>query len=129
MANPNLSEIVTTTLRNRSKVLADNVTRNNALLTRLNRRGKIKTFSGGRTIVEEIAYANNQTFQWYSGYQVLNISPSTVLSAAEYPIRQSAVNNGLGVKIGDAPAWLCVFLTAGIAGMVWVKRKRLKAEG
>jgi hypothetical protein len=91
VANPNLSEIVTTTLRNRSKVLADNVTRNNALLTRLNKRGKIKTFSGGRTIVEELAYANNQTFQWYSGYQALNISPSTVISAAEYPIRQSAV--------------------------------------
>lgn len=91
MADPNLSEIVTTTLRNRSKILADNVTRNNALLTRLNRRGKIKTFSGGRTIVEELMYANNQTFQWYSGYQVLNVSPSTVLSAAEYAIRQAAV--------------------------------------
>ena len=91
MADPNLSEIVTTTLRNRSKVLADNVTRNNALLTRLNKRGKVKSFSGGRTIVEELSYANNQTFQWYSGYQVLNISPSTVISAAEYPIRQSAV--------------------------------------
>lgn len=65
--------------------------RNNALLTRLNSRGKVKTFSGGRTIVEELTYANNQTFQWYSGYQVLNISPSTVISAAEYPIRQSAV--------------------------------------
>lgn len=91
MADPNLSEIVTTTLRNRSKVLADNVTRNNALLTRLNKRGRVKPFSGGRTIVEELMYANNQTFQWYSGYQVLNIAPSTVISAAEYPIRQSAV--------------------------------------
>lgn len=91
MAFPNLSEIVTTTLRNRTGVLADNVTRNNALLTRLNRRGKIKTFSGGRTIVQELNYANNQTFQWYSGYQVLNIAPSQTFSASEYPIRQSAV--------------------------------------
>lgn len=64
MAFPNLSEIVTTTLRNRTGELADNVTRNNAVLTRLNRRGRIKTFSGGRTIVQELAYANNQTFQW-----------------------------------------------------------------
>lgn len=62
MSFPNLSEIVTTTLRNRTGELADNVTRNNALLTRLNRRGRIKTFSGGRTIVQELAYANNQTF-------------------------------------------------------------------
>jgi len=91
MAFPNLSEIVTTTLRSRTGVLADNMSRNNALLARLSRRGKIKTFSGGRTIVQELNYANNQTFQWYSGYQTLNIAPSQTFSAAEFPIRQSAV--------------------------------------
>jgi hypothetical protein len=91
MAFPNLSEIVTTTLRSRTGELADNMSRNNALLARLSRRGRIKTFSGGRTIVQELNYANNQTFQWYSGYQVLNIAPSQTFTAAEFPIRQSAV--------------------------------------
>lgn len=62
MAFPNLSEIVTTTLRNRSGVLADNYTRNNALIRRLSTRGRIKTWTGGRTIVEELAYADNSTF-------------------------------------------------------------------
>ncbi len=91
MAFPNLSEIVTTTLRNRTGELADNMSRNNAALLRLTRRGNLKTFSGGRTIVQELNYADNQTFQWYSGYQSLNIAPSQVFSAAEYPIRQAAV--------------------------------------
>jgi hypothetical protein len=91
MAFPNLSEIVTTTLRNRTGELADNMSRNNAALLRLTRRGNLKTFSGGRTIVQELNYANNETFQWYSGYQTLNIAPSQVFSAAEYPIRQAAV--------------------------------------
>lgn len=91
MAFPNLSEIVTTTLRNRTGVLQDNVTRNNALLARLNRKGRIKTFSGGRTIVQELNYANNTTFVWYSGYQTLNINPSQVFTAAEFPIRQAAL--------------------------------------
>ncbi len=91
MAFPNLSEIVTTTLRNRTGELADNISRNNAALLRLSRRGNVKTFSGGRTIVEELNYADNQTYQWYSGYQTLNISPSQVFSAAEFPIRQAAV--------------------------------------
>lgn len=91
MAFPNLSEIVTTTLRNRTGELADNMTRNNAALLRLTRRGNLKTFSGGRTIVQELNYADNQTFQWYSGYQSLNIAPSQVFTAAEYPIRQAAV--------------------------------------
>ena len=48
-------------------VLADNYTRNNALIRRLSTRGRIKTWTGGRTIVEELAYADNSTFQWYSG--------------------------------------------------------------
>jgi hypothetical protein len=72
MAFPNLSDIVTTTLRNRTGDLADNMSRNNALLHRLNKRGKIKTFSGGRTIVQELNFANNQTYIWYSG---LSLAP------------------------------------------------------
>lgn len=91
MAFPNLSEIVTTTLRNRTGILQDNVSRNNALLARMNKKGRIKTFSGGRTIVQELNYANNSTFTWYSGYQTININPSQVFTAAEYPIRQAAL--------------------------------------
>jgi hypothetical protein len=91
MTSPNLSEIVTTTLRNRSGKLADNAMRNNALLNRLRDRGKRKPFSGGRTIVQELSYAMNSTYKRYSGYEVLNIQPSDVFTAAEFPIRQAAV--------------------------------------
>ena len=61
LANPSstMTEIVTTTLRTRTGKLADDVTKNNALLNRLKRRGNIKTVSGGRTIVQEINYAEN----------------------------------------------------------------------
>lgn len=62
MAFPGLSEIVTTTLRDRSGALADNFSRNNALIRRMTKRGSIDTFDGGRTIVQELEYANNQTF-------------------------------------------------------------------
>jgi hypothetical protein len=91
MASPNLSEIATTTLRARSGKLADNILRNNALLARLKARGKAKPFSGGRTILEEIEYGMNGTYTRYSGYQALNITPSDVMTAAEFPIRQAAV--------------------------------------
>lgn len=91
MASPGLSEIVTTTLRNRSGVIADNMSKNNALLNRLSRRGKIKPLSGGRTIVRELSYSENATFQYYSGYETLNISPSDVISAAEYDWKQASV--------------------------------------
>lgn len=91
MASPNLSEIVTTTLRNRSAEIADNVSDNNPLLMRMKQRGKQKPVSGGRTIVEPIEYAENSTFKRYSGYETLDISPSDVLTAAEYEFKQAAV--------------------------------------
>jgi len=91
MPSPNLTEIVSTTLRNRSGRLADNVSRNNALLNRLRERGKVKPLGGGRSIVQELEYAQNATFMWYSGYQELNVAPSDVISAAEFNWRQAAV--------------------------------------
>ena len=91
MASPNLSEVVTSTLRNRSRRLADNVTNNTALLFRLKERGRARPVGGGRTIVQELEYAENSTYQRYSGYEVLNISPSDVISAAEYNWKQAAV--------------------------------------
>lgn len=72
MVSPGLSEIVTTTLRNRTGVLADNMSKNNALLYRLSKRGKVKPVSGGRTIVQELEYAENSTYQRYSG---LSLAP------------------------------------------------------
>lgn len=91
MASPNLSEIVTTTLRNRTGKLADNVTKSNALLMRLRKKGKAKPFTGGRTIVQEIMYAENGTVKRYSGYDLLNVQPSDVMTAAEFDIKQVAV--------------------------------------
>ncbi len=90
MASPNLGEIVTTTLRNRAGVLQDNTTKNNAILNRLQQKGRIKSVDGGRTIVEEMDYNENATFMWYSGYDELNVSPSDVITAAEYNYAQAA---------------------------------------
>lgn len=91
MPSPNLGEIVTTTLRNRSGQLRDNTTKNNAVLSRLKERGRIKPVSGGRTIVEEMDYNENATFMWYSGYDQLNVSPSDVITAVEFNYAQAAV--------------------------------------
>jgi hypothetical protein len=105
MASPNLSEIVTTTLYKRNKELADNVTNGNALLARLNQKGNVRSASGGRQIVEELEYAENSTFMYYSGYETLDISPSDVFSAAVFDWKQAAVNvsaSGLETEIQNA---------------------------
>jgi hypothetical protein len=86
-ANSNFTEIITTTLQGYSGVLADNVTNHNALLRRLQSKGNI-TPATGRTIVQELEYAENATTKWYSGYEVLDVGQSDVFSAAEFNWKQ-----------------------------------------
>lgn len=93
MASPNavFTELVSTTFRKHSKDIKDNVSKNNALLSRLSVKGTRKE-DGGLTITQPLDYAANGTYQRYSGYDVLNIGPSDVISAAEYQWRQIAIN-------------------------------------
>ena len=90
MAFPNISDILATTIESRSRKLADNVTKNNALLKKLEMKGKIKTFSGGHKILQELTFAENTNAGWYSGYDILPVGVSDVISAAEYNIKQYA---------------------------------------
>lgn len=90
MAFPNVTDIVATTIENRSKKLADNVTKNNALLTRLNQRGNIRTVSGGSLIFEELSFAENGNVGWYSGYDLLPVAAQDVISSAQYDFKQAA---------------------------------------
>lgn len=87
--SPNLGEIITTTLRNRTGKPADSVSKNNALLFRLLEKGKVDPADGGRTIVQEIEYQENGTYKRYAGYDLLNIAPSDVLTAAEFDWKQA----------------------------------------
>lgn len=117
MATPNLSEIITTTLRSRTKKLADSVTKNNALLYRLSEKGNVKTFSGGRTIVQEIEYAENSNYTRYSGNDTIGIAPSDVMTAAEFDIKQAALSvqiNGLEQLQNSGPEMIIDLLEARI---------------
>lgn len=90
-ANTNYSDVLATTIESRSGTVADNVTKNNAMLTRLKERGRAKPFSGGSVILQELSFQANGTAMYYSGAEVLNINPADVISAAQFPIKQAAV--------------------------------------
>jgi len=94
MASPNavFTELVATTFRNHSKEIVDNVSNNNALLRRMMDRGMVDHEDGGLTITQPLDYAQNGTYQRYSGYDILNIGASDVISAAEFQWRQVALN-------------------------------------
>jgi len=91
MAFPNVSDIVATTIESRTRQIADNVTKNNALLMKLKQAGKMKTFSGGTKIYQELSFAENSNAGWYSGYDILPVGVSDVITAAEFQIKQAAV--------------------------------------
>lgn len=120
MATPNssYSEIIATTIQNRSKKLADNVTNNTALLFKLKEKGKVRPFGGGSSIVEEITFSENGTFGWYNGYEPLNVSPSEVVSAASYDMKQCVVAvsiSGTEMLQNSGPEQMIDLLEARIA--------------
>lgn len=86
------TELVTTTFRNHRSKLIDNVSNNNALLAYLKRKRKMRTESGGTEIAIPLEYAENGTYQRYSGYDVLNVQQSDVFTAAKFDWRQIAIN-------------------------------------
>lgn len=94
MATPSsvFTEMVTTTDRNWSAKLADNVSNHNALLNRMKKKGNIKTEDGGYEIALPLEYAENNTYQRYSGYEQLNTDASDVLTTAKFEWKQAALH-------------------------------------
>ena len=108
MPNPStvFSELVTTTFRNHRKNVIDALSNHNALYRMLGKGSKVRSESGGTTIAQPLEYAANQTYQRYSGLDVLNTSQSEVFSAAEYQWRQIALHviaSGRELRVNNGP--------------------------
>lgn len=84
--------MVSTTLRNHSRDVVDNISKNNALLRAIKANGNIKTESGGYELVFPLEYTTNSTYQRYSGYDQLNVQASDVISSARYDWAQIALH-------------------------------------
>lgn len=98
------TELVATTWRNHSKDVKDNISKNNALYARLMSKGQTRKENGGLTIAQPLDYNANGTYQRYSGYDVLNIQQSDVITAAEFTWKQIALNvvaSGLELRINS----------------------------
>lgn len=94
MATPSstFTEMVTTTLRHTPTEVADNVSEHNSLLNVMKRRGKIETIGGGYELQVPLEYAENGTYQRYSGYQQLSTQASDVLTSAKFDWQQIAIH-------------------------------------
>ncbi|RMD94236.1 MAG: phage major capsid protein [Alphaproteobacteria bacterium] len=94
MATPStvFTEMVTASLRHVASELADNVSKHNALLNIMKRKGKFQSIDGGYEIQMPLEYAENGTYQRYAGYEQLNTAASDVLTSAKYDWKQAAVH-------------------------------------
>lgn len=111
------TELASTTYRKHAREVADNVSKHNALYRRLTAKGRIRMEDGGLSIAMPLEYASNTTYQRYSGFDALNISAVDVLTTAEYPWRQVAVNvaaSGLEVRTNMGESRIVNFTKAKI---------------
>jgi len=94
MASPSaiFTEMVSTTLRNSAKDVADNVSKNNMLMNVLKKKGKFVDLDGGYEIQVPLEYAENGTYQRYSGFDTLNTNASDVITSAKFDWAQVAIH-------------------------------------
>lgn len=90
MPNVNYNEIFSSTLETRTAQMADNMSKNNALLRKLQEKNKVRPISGGSKILEELEYGEGDVV-WYSGYDTITYTPKQLFTAAEYAIKLAAV--------------------------------------
>lgn len=84
MTNPNISQLLTTTLDNYKKEISNNVINNHPLLSKLMSKGNVIKESGGASFQEKISYASNGTVQAQGEYDTFNTTPQDVLTSAEF---------------------------------------------
>jgi hypothetical protein len=90
-ANTAITDLIATGIESRNRSIADNVLGNNPVTAQLKKKGRVKTFSGGHKMIEEMSFTTNPNGGAYSGYDTLPTAAADVLSAAEYTIKQYAV--------------------------------------
>jgi len=88
MSNPNFDTLVATTLKNYRANLADNITAHQVVWYQLKERGFVREDEGGTSIVEPLLVGRNTTVKSYAGYDIIDTSPQTGITAAEFNWKQ-----------------------------------------
>src|SRR5882724_1974808 len=88
------------------KVLRDNISNHIPFYGSMKANDGLESYSGGRTIIEEMSFAENATYQRYYNAQPLNTALNFTMTAAEFNHKQIAiavVMSGLERRINSGP--------------------------
>lgn len=133
MATPSsvFSELAATTFRKHQKEVIDAVSKNNALYKQIADKGQVRTEDGGLSIVVPLDYASNTTYQRYSGFDVLNVAQSDVITAAEYQWRQIAINivaSGQELRINKGDSQIIKLVKARLKNAIRTFKNNFSAD-
>lgn len=76
--------LAATTGRARTKKLRDNVMNNDVVMRNFNKHGAVRKIPGGRSVLYEMAYAQNPTPTWVGQAGQVSLTATNELDAAEY---------------------------------------------
>jgi len=81
------NDILSTTFHNYHKTLTDNVFETRPLLQHYMSKGRVKTLSGGVSIVEPVMYTEGQADS-YAEWDAIQVDPQSTVSAAQFDWKQ-----------------------------------------
>ncbi len=84
MVNPNISQLVVTTLNNYKASIESNIINNHPLLIKLKEKNNIIKVSGGTAFQENVSYVANGTTQFQGEYDTYDTTPQDVITAADF---------------------------------------------
>lgn len=90
MADINIGQVATTTLKKQFTDIIDNMSDNVPYYLHVKRKDNLK-LDGGRDINFPLDYAENSSFQWYSGYDTVSIAINDIIDSATYDWKQASV--------------------------------------
>lgn len=84
--------LLSTTLRNYSPKLKDNITKGNKFLAWLDSKGRMRKQGGGHQVAEPLMHTQNNTADIYKGYGLLDTTPQDGITTAFYDWAQLSVS-------------------------------------
>lgn len=131
MATPleQLDQIVTTTLAQHRGRLTDQISKRLPLLAALESKSKV-SFEGGKEIVREVEFGDNDTVGSFSGYDILDITPQGGFGNAVYNMRQlsgAITISGLEELLNSGPQAIISLVKAKMTQLEKSYAKKLNA--
>lgn len=90
--NSAFTQVLSTSLTNRSSEISDAVSKRNALYKYMRRKGNVKKISGGESIVRAIEHDLNNTYTRYTNAQKIKMAPQSLITSCQYNWKQIAMS-------------------------------------